>query len=524
MKIKLIFILFFMICLSRPELLKAVNWDRAAEFSSFYHRYIMVPHSASLNITGSFAIELWIKPDAEGLTQSILQKRKGANNNGYSLYLNAGRVAIRTNSATKLIGKTIIQSEKWTHISAVYNSSTDVFYIYLNGVEDTSVVYNSAAPLPNGDSLLIGTGANGEFNGLMDEVRIWSKYLHTTDVVNTMRISLGTNSGWYSGLALSMPFQVTNITTIPSDFSVNDFSGNNNNGIPHSMYSRTMPRPSQTITPNECARLFGTDDYISGPDHPGVSPTAGITMEAWVYPFSFSTSASTLSTVIHKGNASGSTKDYNISIQAKRIDMFINDIRVATVTSAADLFPVNKWTHFAGTYNGSNGFWKIIINGNKIYDDTNNVGLIRNGPDSIYFGGTSSTSPKHFEGYLDEVRITNADVPYEDLAGKTFATITGSNDYDYSTMVNYGLDGGLISTSSDGPRLYLRGGTQFSKSSYGVNVPVSPVIFDGQVCSHETGMNNFFYTRSLMTRIPAIGTSGNMISDTLDIPVDSAVW
>lgn len=151
-------------------------WNQACSFAGTNSSYIAIPHSSSLNITGDFMIEAWVNPvnvNSPSL-QIIAQKRAGSNNNGYTLYLANGRVAIRTNSTTRLVGKTVIPNNQWSHIRGFYFSSSESFYIYINDQSDTSVTISSASPIANTDSLLIGAGFNSPFKGLLDEIRIYN--------------------------------------------------------------------------------------------------------------------------------------------------------------------------------------------------------------------------------------------------------------------------------------------------------------------------------------------------------------
>ena len=220
------YILILMLLITESSFCQ-MTWNQACSFNGTTG-YIAVPHSVSLNITASFTIDAWVKPSNVSSSQIILQKR-AAGANGYTLYLTSGRVSIRTNSSTRLTGKTIIPVNQWTHIAGSYESTSDLFSIYINGILDTSVVIAAAEPVANSDSLLIGAGFNNPFNGVMDEVKIWNASLSETDVKQTMRLSLGTNTGYYTNLVMSMTFQNSN--PAGTLFSLNDWTGNNNNGI-----------------------------------------------------------------------------------------------------------------------------------------------------------------------------------------------------------------------------------------------------------------------------------------------------
>lgn len=488
-------------------------WNQACTFTGTSFSYVSVPHSTTLNITGSFTIEAWINPVHSDSTQTILQKRL-AGANGYTLYLSSGKVAIRTNSSTRLIGKTVIPANQWTHIAGSYNSSTNVFRIMINGVQDTTSTVASAIPVTNSDSVYIGGGFNGPFQGKMDEVRIWNSAFTANDVLFNMRTSLGTNSGIYNTLVMSLTFQAAN----PNGtlFSLTDATGNNNNGFNRGVSTNNLSNvPSNTITLNESLDLDGTGDYAAGPDHANVSPTSGITIEAWVYPRSYNVSTNVFSTIINKGNLSGSVIDYQMNINLRKFNFFVNETQIFALSTSGEFFPLNKWTHLAFTYSGSSGFIQFALNGTLRWDDTNFVGNIHDNSDSLFIGGTSNS--QCFDGLIDEVRITSASLSMGTTGNQMFTSINESNDVS-SVNVVYNLDGSLVSNTDAGPRLTLRGNSSFSHNAFNNNSPVSPLTN-----SNVLNFPKAYYMNSTNFRIPNSGTSGFMLSDTLDITANDVI-
>lgn len=514
MKIKkYIFLIFFLTILNYCDLYSQMTWNQACSFTGASSSYIAVPNSASLNITGDFTIEGWVKPSNVTGAQIILQKRAGGAN-GYTLYLSSGKVTIRTGSVTRLIGKTIIPVNEWTHIAGSYKLSTNLFSVFVNGVQDTTVTIAGAAPITNTDSLFIGVGSNSPFNGVMDEIKIWNTGFTASDVTQVMRLSLGTNSGYYSALVASYTFQNSNPSG--SLFTLNDQSGNNNNGFNRGVTAVNLSNaPGNTISINECIDLDGNGDFLSGPDHPNVSPVNGITVEAWVYPYSFNVNTNILSTIVQKGNSAGTVTDYRMAVNRQKFNFFVNETLIFQLNTSGEFFPLNKWTHVAFTYSGADGFTKFMLNGKLRWDDTNFVGNIHDNTDSLYLGGTADL--QCFAGLIDELRITSSSLDYGVIGNQVFTSINESNDVAFTNVV-YNFDGGLVSNTDPGPRLFLRGGARFSQNSNFSNTPVSPL-------SNSTSLNfqKGFYMNSPDLRIPSSGTSGFMISDTLDIPLSEVI-
>ena len=136
--------------------------------------YLAGTSTTALDITGNFTVECWVNPTnvVSPSFQILVSKRSLAGSNGYDMYLNGGRVAIRTNGSTRLLGATAVPNGAWSHVAATFNSSTGVFSVYVNGNLDGSATVSGASPTTNADSLFIGHGFNSDYAGYIDEVRI----------------------------------------------------------------------------------------------------------------------------------------------------------------------------------------------------------------------------------------------------------------------------------------------------------------------------------------------------------------
>ena len=481
-------------------------WQRAAKMNGA-SEYIAVPHSSSLSLTGSFTIEMWVSPNTAGVTSTLLQKRVGSANNGYTFLMSSGKPAIRNNSQTRLTGKTVIPANNWTHIAGTYNSSTNVFSIYINGVLDTTSTVASAQPVGNSDSVIIGTGFNGSFIGKMDEVRIWNRALSNSEISSFSRISLGANTGIYSGLVMSLTLQGLNSTSVLSDLT--DKSGNNNNGFSTAnLLFDQSNRPNATTSLNECLDLDGTGDYLSGPDDANSSPTFFITIEAWLFPRS-----TAQGTIVHKGTPNGSVTDYRLTYDNGNIIARIND--ATAVTLSGNQVPLNQWTHVAFRYNGVTGLREISLNGVRLIQSFFFNGAVRDGVDSLFIGGTQNLAA--FNGLIDEVRISSNYKSDFDINDNLLESIDEVNDQT-SANICYNFDGYTTSSSDPGPRLSFRNNARFSNQATAVNVPVSPL--------NRADNQNFqqaFYSKATSRRIPAIGTSGFMGQDSLEITLDQTI-
>ena len=485
-------------------------WNQAGNFPGTPAGYIAFGNSASLNITGSFTVEMWLNPvnSTNPNNQILCEKRNGTDNNGYTLYLNQGRVAIRTNTNTRLIGKIVVQNNNWTHVCGTYNSNSNTFSVYVNGVLDTSVVIINAAPVANADSLRIGKGnVNSPYSGYIDEFRIWDRPLSQTLVDKYRRTTLGTSTGNYNLLELSLTFQDKD--SEGTDFSSFDWSGNNGTGknIGVGILDQSE-RPLNTIAPNDCIELNGTDESLCGVDNSDVSPVNNITMEAWIFP----RTVSGIRGIINKGTIGG--VNYGLRLNGNSLNAVINGNN--NFNSFVNI-QSQQWSHVSFTYNSNTGAYAFFINGNKAGGGVNNMGTIINGTDSLIIGSIGAAGT-YFNGFIDEVRISNY-VKTQNVINKFLYQSIDKGNKPNNTMVNvvYNLDGYAYDNAGNGPVLEFKQGAEFAHCSTTDDQPVSP-INRSDINDYQDG----YRINQSVKNIPASGISGTVV-DSFEVCLDTLI-
>ncbi len=486
-----------------------MDWNRAGNFSGTDSSYVAVSNSTTINITGSFSLEAWIYPfDNTGSVQTIISK-------GSSMYYglrlsNTGKAEVYTNSVRRLASKTVVPKNKWTHISAVYSSASNNYFMYINGVPDTSSFVGGSVPTSNADSLFIGNGSNSTpFKGYLDEVRIWNRNLSAAEVNDNYRTTLGSGGGAYASLMMSITFQ--SFTNSNSPFSLSDKSPNGNNGFNRGITAYNLSDlPSSTISLNQAAAFDGNNDYLSAANNADISPVSAITLEAWIYIRAYSNCI-----LINKGPDPGASS-YRLAVVSTKITANINGTSVFTANSPV---PLGTWTHVAFTYNAANGHYNLYTNGIKTDSGTNALGPIIANTDSLYIGGNIAFID--FNGYMDEVRIFSYErseaqinsTMYKSLNNSNFTIMGGT-----SGVAVYNLDGSSESSINSTPRLYFRNNAVFSSPATTSGKPVSP---PGR--AEDLDFQSGFYLKSSNNRIPQAGTSGLMSEDTLIVILDESI-
>ena len=146
--------------------------------------YIEVADNASLDIPQNLTVMAWIRPDiipASGL-KSIVSKDEN-----YEFHINsAGRIywwwQNSSGAVRSFTSSTTLSANNWYHVAIVYEPGSQ--RILINGVVRGSRSYNETL-INNNDPLHIGADqgfAGREFDGLIDEVKIFERALTTEEI------------------------------------------------------------------------------------------------------------------------------------------------------------------------------------------------------------------------------------------------------------------------------------------------------------------------------------------------------
>jgi hypothetical protein len=235
----------------------------AAEFTKDSNSYISVPSSAELKTFSALTLEAWIKPTGTSGEWSLIAGKQlnGADANPWYSYrlcksnfgsfpdtVNFQIAPVSIGVETGATSTTVVQNDVWTHIAGVYDGTT--IKIYVNGELESTVA--QTGDLKESDfNLYIGKAPwtnNNNFNGQMDELRVWNVARTQGQIQETMYSSL---SGSENGLVAYWPFNDAAGSGTTDDASQNNNTGTLNNGaaivanstVPHTV---ELPQTGQT--------------------------------------------------------------------------------------------------------------------------------------------------------------------------------------------------------------------------------------------------------------------------------------
>ena len=167
--------------------------------------YVDLGNPAALKLTGSMTIEAWVKAAANPPDDGqIVAKSNGST--GWQLKTTPdtgpetfGLAVGRTTSAQVQRYTTTVRSlNTWYHVTGVYNATAKTVDIYVNGVLSDGVLAGTipAVQVDAAVNANVGRRTGGfYFNGIIDEVRIYSRALSQAEIQTDMNTPLGSGIG-----------------------------------------------------------------------------------------------------------------------------------------------------------------------------------------------------------------------------------------------------------------------------------------------------------------------------------------
>jgi hypothetical protein len=153
--------------------------DRSLKVISLAPSYLTLSAARVPNPSGSMTIEAWVKPN---ITPGCLTIYGHNYMNGVWLGLCSPAGGARffrfgMTSGSYADGDVPIAAGKWRHIAAVYDEAAGKSTLYVDGLQDGEPQTQNEPPgwtPPAGDAYIGRDQINFPFEGLIDEVRIWS--------------------------------------------------------------------------------------------------------------------------------------------------------------------------------------------------------------------------------------------------------------------------------------------------------------------------------------------------------------
>lgn len=197
--------------------------------------------------------------------------------------------------------------------------------------------------------------------------------------------------------------------------TVVDASGKGNHGVTRGTMRVAKGKFGQA------ASFDGIDDWITVNDSATLDLTTGMTLEAWVYP---TETMSGWRTIVNKEQPNGFGAAYYLAANSD-----LNQPEAAIYTTqwnklyGGPVVGANRWTHLAGTYDGST--LRLYVNGAQVSSQPLTGGIdVTTG--ALRIGGNAYWG-EFFKGYIDEVRIYNRPLNVSEIVTDMNTSIASSS-------------------------------------------------------------------------------------------------
>ncbi len=354
------------------------------------------PHSGSLSV--------WVKPSQQnswGLWQTHDVNSQNwtdwismfAYSSG-TFYFRMGDGTSCCNNDVTFTTSSYIAVNQWSHLVFLWSDS--IMEVYVNSVR---VAYRNNPTLQNvvDPAARIGWGHTYGMNGSIDDLRIYNRALSAPEVKTLYE--------QYDPGAQVSDLQKGLVGWWKLDGNANDSTPNGGNGTLVNSPTLVANRKGQA---NSAYAFNGLDTQITIPDSAALSPTAEVTVSAWVYGSVEDTSYGDGSTVgiVAKDVSDGlGNPPYAIQVTNGTARCFINNPSNQVVNlSSNSALTDNTWQLITCTFDGST--IKVYVDG-VFKNSTSQTGPIADTSNVLRIGQQKSGFTRTFNGSIDDVRVYN---------------------------------------------------------------------------------------------------------------------
>ncbi|HJZ53858.1 MAG TPA: LamG-like jellyroll fold domain-containing protein, partial [Gemmataceae bacterium] len=176
-------------------------WTAAGKYGSALSfngtsSWVTVASASSLNLTGAMTLEAWVKPTALSGWQAVLLKETSGGL-AYALYANDGvpRPAgyVHIGGDNEASGTAGLPLNTWSYLAVTYDGAN--LNMYVNATLVGSLAQTGNIATSTGTLRIGGDSIWGEyFNGLIDEVRVYSRALQPVEIQNDMNTRVNSDT------------------------------------------------------------------------------------------------------------------------------------------------------------------------------------------------------------------------------------------------------------------------------------------------------------------------------------------
>jgi len=413
----------------------------------------------------TISVSAWINLGTTSGFQQIVSNFSSSNT-GWGLRINDGGYLSYNTAVGVITSSTALLANTWHHVALTIDSSGNSTKLYINGSEDSSTTYTAPTYGAGNTNFHIGSLGNLNtqyFNGSIDQVRIFSKALSSTEVGKLYGNGEGEIACAYTSTTDNLAYPIANTAYYKLD----------NN-------SKDSARSTGKF--NEGAVFNGSSSYITSNSLPSIG-TGDFTFSCWFNQNSGSSQGALFSTTTQWFAANG-----NVS---PKVLMVTDD----TVTKKGDTtYSQDTWNH--AVFARESGVLKMYQNGTEVFS-----GAYTDSWDMTQFGiGVArafGSRVYYFNGEIDQVRIYNTALSSTDVLNLYAETVSDTSTLSFpsgkTAIATYQLDGNSTDLSgnyngTDTNITYAYDGTE-SNVEYRFGRYGQAAVFNGSTSYIESGIS-----------------------------------
>ncbi len=374
--------------------INGATWTAAGKYGSALdfdgvNDLVSIADAADLDLTNSFTLEAWIRPDTLAQGKSVISKvETPASPSGYLLtaQVNGKPTGYAATSGTVkgVSGSSALSTGTWTDLA--FTSDGTTLRLYVDGKLTTTApaiaAKATAADLEIGHSVYFN---NAYFDGLIDEVRLYNQALPESQIQTDRDTAVGLDQ---------MPVAAYSFDE-GSGTTVKDSAGNHDGTINGATWTAAGKYGS-------ALDFDGVNDLVSIADAADLDLTNSFTLEAWIRPDSLTAPRP----VISKAESSGGNSGYLLSAKyATNSAGYVANSGSSAEASSPTALPTGTWSHLAVTSDGAN--LRLYVGGQLVVTKPAIAAKATNA--NLEIG--HSVLGGYFDGLIDEVRIYNEPLP-----------------------------------------------------------------------------------------------------------------
>jgi hypothetical protein len=344
-----------------------------------------------LNIN-TISVSAWINLGTTSGFQQIVSNY-AADNKGWGLRINDGGYLSYNTAVNVITSSTALLANTWHHVALTIDSSGNSTKLYINGSEDSSTTYTAPTYGAGNTNFHIGSLGNLNtqyFNGSIDQVRVFSKALNSTEVGTLFAEAPCV----YECTTDDVNYPFSDGTNVEAyyklDNSSEDYAGGNDGSDTNVEYR--FGRFGQAAVFN------GSSSYIDISNFPNSifkDSTNGYTVSFW-----FKRESGTSSSLQAFFGTALQTKALNVYFrQSDNLFQIENGSGSAIDITGGFTYDDGNWHHFVLTDT------KVYIDGSETMTYTGNYPSTFTDGQTFHIGSRHSASRLYYGGDIDQVRI-----------------------------------------------------------------------------------------------------------------------